>query len=78
MLEEEAKRKRFVIADLPTDGPFVLKLPTGSYRIKGISFENLWGIWRTMLPTTFVIHPRECTSLGHGSFREKRNCLLGG
>ncbi len=63
-LEEEAKGKRFVIADLPTDGPFVVKLPAGSYRVKGISFDSLWGIWHTVLPTTFQIQPRGCTSLG--------------
>ncbi|UVT20905.1 MAG: hypothetical protein H8K03_03020 [Nitrospira sp.] len=63
-LEEETRGKHVVVADLPTDGPFVLKLPAGSYRVKGISFDSLIGIWHAALPTTFHIQPRGCTSLG--------------
>lgn len=63
LLEEEAKGKRFVLANLPTDGSFVLKLPAGFYRVKSISFDGR-ETWQAMLPTTFEVQPRGCTSLG--------------
>jgi hypothetical protein len=63
-LEEETEGKHIVLADLPTAGPFVVKLPAGSYRVKGISFEGLWGTWHTVLPTTFQVQSGGCTSLG--------------
>lgn len=63
MLEEKAKGKRFVLANLPTDGSFVLKLPAGSYRVKSISFDGR-ETWQAMLPTTFQVQPRGCTSPG--------------
>lgn len=63
-LEEETRGNHIVLADLPTAGPFVVKLPAGSYRVNGISFDSFWGIWHTVLPTTFQIQPRGCTSLG--------------
>lgn len=62
-LEEEGRGTRFVISDIPTDGSFVVKLPAGAYHVKGISFDGR-GTWRAMLPTTFQVQPRGCTSLG--------------
>ncbi|UVT14382.1 MAG: hypothetical protein H8K04_10990 [Nitrospira sp.] len=76
-LEEETKGKRIVVADLPTDGPFVLKLPAGSYRVKGISFDSLMGIWHAALPTTFHIQPRECTSLGIWELQRETKVFTG-
>ncbi len=63
-LEEVTQGKRIVIADLPTAGPFVVKLPVGSYRVKDISFKGVWGTWHTVLPTTFQVQAGSCTSLG--------------
>lgn len=63
-IEEETQGKRFVTAYIPTQGPFTLKLPAGSYRVREISFYGRRGIWHSALPTTFQIQPRECTSLG--------------
>ena len=63
-LEEETQGKHMVIANLPTAGPFVVKLPVGSYRVKDISFKGVWGIWHTVLPTTFQVQAGGCTSLG--------------
>lgn len=63
-LEEETQGKRMVIANLPMAGPFVVKLPVGSYRVKDISFQGVWGIWHTVLPTTFQVQTGGCTSLG--------------
>jgi hypothetical protein len=62
-IQEKVKGKRFVVANLPTDGPFLLKLPVGSYHLKDISFDGL-GTWRAILPITFRVQPRVCTSLG--------------
>ncbi|UVT20904.1 MAG: hypothetical protein H8K03_03015 [Nitrospira sp.] len=63
-VEDETHGKRFLISHIPIDGQFVMKLPTGSYRVTDISFESLRGIWHVLLPTTFTISSRECTSLG--------------
>ncbi len=63
-IEEEARGTRMVIAGLPTTGPFVVKLPVGSYRVKDISFKGVWGTWHTVLPTTFQVQAGGCTSLG--------------
>lgn len=63
-LEEEMRGKRIVIVDLPTSGPFVVKLPVGSYRVKDISFKGVWGTWHTVLPTAFQVQAGGCTSLG--------------
>lgn len=63
-VEDEAGGKRFLISHIPLDGPFVMKLPAGSYRVMDISFESIRGIWHVLLPTTFNINSRECTSLG--------------
>lgn len=63
-IEEATQGTHFVLADLPTAGPFVVKLPVGFYRVKGIRFDGLWGTWHTMLPTAFQVHSGGCTSLG--------------
>jgi hypothetical protein len=62
--EETTNAKPILISPLPVDGSFVVKLPAGSYRVTGISFDSVRGIWHTSLPTTFSIRPRECTSVG--------------
>ncbi len=61
MLEEQAKGKQSVLADLPTDGPFALKLPAGFEHVKSIGFDDGE---MAMLDTTLQVQPRGCTSLG--------------
>lgn len=63
-LEEDLAGKRFQISHLPIDGSFAVKLPVGSYRIRGISFSNMRGVWHTVLPAEFRVRSRGCTSLG--------------
>jgi hypothetical protein len=57
-IEEETQGKRYLTAYIPTQGPFTLKLPAGSYRVREISFYSRRGIWHSALPTTFQIQPR--------------------
>lgn len=63
-LEEETQGTHIVLADLPTAGPFVVKLPAGSYRVTGIRFDGVWGTWHTMLPTILQVQSGGCASLG--------------
>ena len=74
-IEEVTQGKRIVIADLPTAGPFVVKLPAGSYRINGIRFEDHWGTWHTMLSTAFQVSPGSCTSLGTWKLQRETESL---
>lgn len=39
-LEEETREARIVLADLPTAGPFVVKLPAGSYHVIDLRFDD--------------------------------------
>lgn len=75
-LEEETQGTRIVIAHLPITGPFVVKLPVGAYRVKGISFDGLWGTWHTVLPATFQVHPGGCTSLGRWELQRETESLV--
>ena len=68
-IEEVTHGKRFQIVRLPLDGAFAVKLPAGSYRVTTIVFDSARGKWHTVLPTTFEIRPRECTSLGTSEFQ---------
>ena len=63
-IAEEASGKVFVVDGLPSDGPFVLKLPTGSYRLTAFSFNTALGVWQASLPATFDVSSRKCTYLG--------------
>jgi hypothetical protein len=63
-ITEETRGTLFLIDHLPTDGPFVLVLPTGSYRVTAVSLDNALGIWQASLPTTFNVWSQECTYLG--------------
>ena len=63
-VEEETHGKRFLIAPIPIDGSYVVKLPAGSYRLTDVSFDSIRGTWHVTLPATFTLRPQECTSLG--------------
>jgi len=71
-LEEETGGKHLLLADLPTAGPFVVKLPAGSYRVTGIRFDGVWGTWHTVLPTAFRVQSGGCTSLGTWELQRER------
>ena len=63
-IKEEAIGREFVIDPLPREGPFMLKLPPGSYQLTAFSFDTALGIWRAYIPAAFQVKPRECTYLG--------------
>ena len=74
-LEEETQGKHLVLADLPTAGPFIVKLPVGFYRVSDISFDGAGGIWHTVLPTAFPIQSGSCTSLGTWKLQRETDSL---
>jgi hypothetical protein len=70
-LKERTLGKTFVINGLPTNGPFVVKLPTGSYQLTALSFDTAFGIWQASLPTSFTVSPQGCTYLGTWELRTR-------
>lgn len=67
-LIDEKSGTQLVIDQVPVDGPFVLNLPVGSYRLTTASFDNGLGMWQTPLPTSFSVRPQECTYVGTWDF----------
>lgn len=63
-ITDEKSGTQLVIDQVPVDGPFVLNLPVGSYRLTAVSFDNGLGMWQTPLPTSFTVRPKECTYVG--------------
>jgi hypothetical protein len=63
-LTNEKSGTQLVIDKVPIDGPFMLNLPAGSYRLTAVSFDNALGVWRTPLPASFIVRPQECTYVG--------------
>lgn len=63
-IAEKKQERRFVVDDLPIDGPFVVKLPSGHYRLTVVSFDDVLGEWQASLPATFTVQSHECTYLG--------------
>jgi len=74
-LEEETQGKHLVLAELPTAGPFVVKLPVGSYHVKAIHFDGISGTWHSMLPTTVQVQSEGCTSLGTWELQRETDSL---
>lgn len=70
-VKNEALGKDFVIDGLPSDGPFMLKLPTGSYQLTAFSFDTALGIWQASLPASFTVHSQGCTYLGTWELRTR-------
>lgn len=77
LIEESTQNKQLLIAHLPIDGPFAVKLPAGSYRITSISFDSTRGVWHTSLPATFEIRPGACTSLGKWKLQMRTRVFAG-
>ncbi len=69
--------KDFLVDGLPSDGPFVLKLPAGSYQLTAFNFDTALGIWQASLPTSFAVSPRECTYLGTWELRTRAGLFDG-
>lgn len=76
-LKEQTVGKEYVIDPLPKDGPFLLKLPTGSYELTALSFETALGMWQAFLPTTFRVSSRACTYLGTWDLRTSAGFFSG-
>ena len=76
-VEEQTSGSRILIKHLPLDGPFVLKLPPGSYRVTDIMLTSVRGLWHTVLPTTFSIRPEACTALGTWELEMQTGFLTG-
>ena len=70
-LKDQKSGKEFVIDSLPKDGPFAVKLPTGSYELTALSFDTALGIWQAALPATFTVSSQACTYLGMWELRTK-------
>lgn len=70
-VRDQALGKDFLVDGLPSDGPFVLKLRTGSYQLTALSFDTALGIWQISLPTGFTVSPQECTYLGTWELRTR-------
>lgn len=63
-IRDEKSGNELVVDQVPVDGPFMLNLPAGSYRLTAVSFDNALGVWRTPLPTSFSVRSQECTYVG--------------
>lgn len=63
-IRQEGSGTQLLINHVPVDGPFVVDLPAGSYRLMVVSLDNSLGLWQTSLPATFTVQPQECTYLG--------------
>lgn len=68
-IEEETSGAQLVVDHVPADGPFVLDLPAGSYRLTTVSLDNSLGVWQTSLPARFSVRSHECTYLGTWELR---------
>lgn len=68
-IQEETPGKELLLDNLPSDEPFVLKLPTRSYRLTALSFDTAGGIGQASLPATVDVNPRACTYLGTWQLR---------
>lgn len=63
-IRQEESGTQLLINHVPVDGPFVVDLPAGSYRLMVVSLDNSLGLWQTSLPATFTVQPQACTYLG--------------
>lgn len=63
-ITEESKGIKILVDELPVDGPFVVKLPIGSYHLTAVNLDITVGVWQASLPATFTVRSRECTYLG--------------
>lgn len=76
-IEEVTHDKRSLTVQLPVDGPFVVRLPVGSYRVTTMRFRSSKGTWHAVIPTAFEIRPWECTSLGTSMLQMQMGLVTG-
>ena len=62
-MSDEVSKKHFLVSDLSADGPFILKVPTGSYRIDSLVFHDGFREWIGDLQGGLTVSPG-CTYLG--------------
>lgn len=76
-LKDQTLGREYVVDPLPKDGPFMVKLPTGSYELTALSFDTALGIWQASLPTTFTVRSQACTYLGTWELRTSAGFFSG-
>jgi len=54
-LTQEESGKRYVVKTLTRDGPFVLNLPDGQYRVTGLIYDEGAGVWEGKVPASFHV-----------------------
>ena len=55
---------RYVVWTLTREGPFVLNLPSGPYRVTGLIYDEGAGVWEGKVPAEFHVAAGEATYLG--------------
>lgn len=63
-LTREESGERFVVHTLTHDGPFVVNLPAGKYRVTGLIYDEGAAVWEGRLLATFTVKAAEATYLG--------------
>lgn len=63
-LTREDSEERVVVRTLTQDGPFVVNLPVGRYRVTGLIYDEGAAVWEGRLPATFTVKAGEATYLG--------------
>ena len=63
-LTREDSGERFVVPALTHEGPFVVNLPAGRYRVTGLIYDEGAAVWEGELPATFTVNAGGATYLG--------------
>ena len=63
-LTREDSGERFVVPALTHEGPFVINLPAGRYRVTGLIYDEGAAVWEGELPATFTVNAGGATYLG--------------
>ena len=63
-LTREDSGERFVVPALTQEGPFVVNLPAGRYRVTGLIYDEGAAVWEGELPATFTVNAGGATYLG--------------
>lgn len=64
LLSNNRDGKPITIDALPIDGPFVFKLPAGTYRLSTINLDVTLGVWHAVASATFTVRSGACTYVG--------------
>lgn len=63
-LTREDSGERVVVRTLTQEGPFVVNLPAGQYRVTGLIYDEGAAVWEGELPATFTVNAGGATYLG--------------